>query len=79
MSIEAASQFWDAVNANEEWQEEIRNFTEEDHNNVDYAQGKGYAFTDEEYKQFWSNDKNGELSDFETELVAGGTWWCFWG
>ena len=55
MSIEAASQFWDAVNANEAWQEEIRNFKEED-SIADYAQGKGYSFSDEEYKQVWSNE-----------------------
>ena len=38
---------------------------------VSYAKSKGYEFTDEEYTDFVENDC-GELSEFETELVAGG-------
>ena len=74
MSIEAASQFWDAVSANEEWQGEIRNFTVED-NLVNYAKGKGYAFSDAAWQQYWIENKYGELSEFETEMVAGGGFW----
>ena len=71
MSIEAVAQFREAVNANEEWQEEIRNFGDDD-NMVDFAQGKGHAFTAEEYNQFVEESVDGELSAFEMALVTGG-------
>ena len=71
MSNEAVVQFWDAVNANGEWQEEIRNFGADD-NMVDYAQGKGHAFSVEEFNQYVEEHAEGELSPFEQELVAGG-------
>ena len=51
MSIEAVAQFREGVNANEEWQEEIRNFGDEG-NMVDFANGKGHVFTSEEYNQY---------------------------
>ena len=71
MSIEAVAQFREAVNANEDWQEEIRNFGEEG-NMVDFANGKGHAFTSEEYNDYVGSNAEGELSEFEMELVAGG-------
>ena len=71
MSIEAVAQFREAVNANEEWQEEIRNFGDDD-NMVDFAQSKGHAFTEEEYNQYVAETVEGELSEFELELVVGG-------
>ena len=71
MSIEAVAQFREAVNANEDWQEEIRNFGEEG-NMVDFANGKGHAFTSEEYNEYVGSNVEGELSEFEMELVAGG-------
>ena len=71
MSIEAVAQFREAVNANEDWQEEIRNFGEEA-NMVDFANGKGHAFTSEEYNEYVGSKVEGELSEFEMELVAGG-------
>ena len=64
-------EFREAVNANEEWQEEVRNFGAED-NIVNYASGKGYEFTNDEYSEYVENNTSGELSDFEMELVAGG-------
>ena len=64
-------EFREAVNANEDWQEEVRNFGADD-NIVSYASGKGYEFTQDEYSEYVENDTSGELSDFEMELVAGG-------
>ena len=63
--------FREAVNANEDWQEEVRNFGDDD-NIVNYASRKGYEFTNDEYSEYVENDTSGELSDFEMELVAGG-------
>ena len=64
-------EFREAINANEEWQEEVRNFGDDD-NIVKYASGKGYEFTEDEYSEYVENDTSGELSEFEMELVAGG-------
>ena len=63
--------FREAVNANEDWQEEVRNFGDDD-NIVNYASGKGYEFTENEYSDYMENEISGELSEFEMELVAGG-------
>ena len=63
-------EFREAINANEEWQEEVRNFGDDD-NIVNYASGKGYEFTENEYKEF-VGDLGDELSMFEMELVSGG-------
>ena len=64
-------EFREAINANEEWQEEVRNFGDED-NIVNYASGKGYEFTNDEYSEYVENKSSGKLSEFETELVVGG-------
>ena len=64
-------EFREAINANEDWQEEVRNFGDDD-NIVSYASGKGYEFTNDEYSEYVENDTSGELSEFEMELVAGG-------
>ena len=63
-------EFREAVNANEDWQEEVRNFGADD-NIVNYASGKGYEFTNDEYSEYVEN-LGDELSLFEMELVAGG-------
>ena len=73
MSIEAVAQFCEAVNGNEEWQEEIRNFGAED-NMVDYAKGKGHVFSEQDFNTYVEGQMDGELSEFETELVAGGNY-----
>ena len=64
-------EFREAINTNEEWQEEVRNFGDDD-NIVNYASGKGFEFTKNEYSEYVENNTSGELSDFEMELVAGG-------
>ena len=63
-------EFREAVNANEDWQEEVRNFGADD-SIVKYASGKGYEFTNDEYNEYVEN-LGDELSLFEMELVAGG-------
>ena len=65
-------EFREAINTNEDWQEEVRNFGSDD-DIVSYASGKGYEFTNDEYSEYVENDTSGELSDFEMELVAGGS------
>ena len=64
-------EFREAINANEEWQEEVTNFGDDD-NMVKYASGKGYEFTEDEYSEYVENNTSGELSEFETQLVSGG-------
>ena len=64
-------EFRETVNANEEWQEEVKNFGADD-NIVNYASGKGYEFTEDEYSEYVENNTSGELSLFETQLVSGG-------
>ena len=71
MSKEAINQFREAINGNEEWQEEVRNFGDDD-SMGSYASGKGYDFTSEEYAEYVENNTSDELSLFETEMVAGG-------
>ena len=64
-------EFREAVNSNKDWQEEVRNFGDDD-NIVNYASGKGYEFTEDEYSDYVENNTSGELSEFEMELVSGG-------
>ena len=64
-------EFREAINANEDWQEEVRNFGDDD-NIVNYASGKGYEFTNDEYSEYVEENASGQLSEFEMELVAGG-------
>ena len=63
-------EFREAINGNEDWQEEVKNFGADD-NIVNYASGKGYEFTNDEYSEYVEN-LGDELSLFEMELVAGG-------
>ena len=64
-------EFRKAINTNEDWQEEVRNFGDDD-NIVNFASGKGYEFTENEYSEYMENNISGELSLFETEMVRGG-------
>ena len=63
-------EFREAVNANEDWQEEVRNFGDDD-NIVNYASGKGFDFTEDEYSEYVGN-LGDELSLLKMELVSGG-------
>ena len=60
-------EFRQAINENTEWQEEVRNFGDDD-NVVKFANNKGYEFT-----EYVENNSSGELSLFEMELVSGGS------
>ena len=64
-------EFREAINTNEDWQEEVRNFGDDD-NMVKYASGKGYEFTNDEYGEYIEENTSGELSEFEAQLVSGG-------
>ena len=71
LNMSMVQEFREAINGNEDWQEEVRNFGDND-NIVKYASGKGYEFTKAEYNEYVEENTSGELSDFEMELVAGG-------
>ena len=71
MSVEVVVQFREAVNANGDWQEKIRNFGSDD-TLVSFAKGKGYEFSQEEYDGYVDGNDGAELSEWEMELVAGG-------
>ena len=64
-------EFREAINGNEDWQEEVKNFGADD-NIVNYASGKGYEFTNDEYNEYVKENSSGELSEFEAALVSGG-------
>ena len=70
MSKEAIKQFREAINGNEEWQEEVRNFGDDD-SMATYASSKGFEFTSEEYVEYVEGLQS-ELTEFETEMVVGG-------
>ena len=76
MSKESALKFRDKINASPELQAKVRNA---------FSQGKdlsemvalgaqnGFAFTAEEAQEALAGAGEGELSDFELEMVAGGS------
>ena len=64
-------EFRNELNKNLEWQEEIRNFGNND-SVTQFANGKGYEFTGEDLEAYIENNKDAELSDFEMEMVSGG-------
>ena len=64
-------EFREAVNSNKDWQEEVRNFGDDD-NIVNYASGKGYEFSNDEYNDYVEENSSGELSEFEGALISGG-------
>ena len=70
LNMSKVEEFREAINGNEDWQEEVKNFGADD-NIVNYASGKGYEFTNDEYSEYVEN-LGDELSLFEMELVAGG-------
>ena len=71
LNMSIVQEFREAVNGNEDWQEEVKNFGFDD-DIVSYASGKGYEFTNEEYSEYVEENSSGELSEFEAELVSGG-------
>ena len=63
-------EFRTAINENTEWQEEVRNFGDDD-SMATYASSKGFEFTSEEYVEYVEGLQS-ELTEFETEMVVGG-------
>lgn len=71
MSIEAVVKFRSQVDESESLQESIRDqIAEGNLNLINIGKDHGFEFTEGELKEV--TDK-GELSDFELELVSGGT------
>ena len=75
MSIEQANAFRTFVNENETVQDKIREglAKDESFSLVEVAAEHGYAFTSEEAQTAWDEAQTGELSEFELELIAGGS------
>lgn len=70
MSMDAAKKFRAHVDANEELQDSIRDqMSEGSLNLINIGKEHGFEFSDAELKEITDQ---GELSDFELELVSGG-------
>ncbi|MDF1662877.1 MAG: Nif11-like leader peptide family RiPP precursor [Planctomycetota bacterium] len=70
MTIEAATKFRAHVDANQDLQDSIRDqMADGNLNLINIGKEHGFEFTDEELKEITDQ---GELSDFELELVSGG-------
>ena len=74
MSKETVLQFRQAVNANEQLQDAIRN-AGASLDVVAFAREQGYAFTEEELQSV-TEEAEDALTDFELEMVAGGGGRC---
>ena len=71
MSIEQAQAFRTFVNENESVQHKIREATCQENWNVpSLAVEHGYTFTAQEAQSAWDLEKEGELTDFELEVVG---------
>ena len=74
MSLEQANAFRDYVAQNEDVQKEIRSALMTESAKVSEIAAKhGFSFTSEEGEQAWETAQENELSDFELDMVAGGT------
>ena len=67
--------FRKAVNDDESMQEELVAMGV-DLNVPEFAATKGFNFTEEEYATYLDSNINGELSEFEASMVAGGNNGC---
>ena len=73
MSIEQADAFRTFVNENESVQQQIRQASADGGPSLsDLAAKHGYEFTAEEAQSSWNAAQEGELSEFDLEMVAGG-------
>ena len=74
MSLEQANAFRDYVSQNEGVQKEIRSALMTESAKVSEIAAKhGFTFTSEEGQQAWASAQDNELSDFELDMVAGGS------
>jgi len=74
MSVDQAHAFRDYVSKNEDVQKEIRSALMTESAKVSEIAAKhGFNFTSEEVEQAWEAAQENELSDFELDMVAGGS------
>ena len=74
MSLDQANAFRDYVSQNEDVQKEIRSALMTESAKVSEIAAKhGFTFTSEEGEQAWESAQDNELSDFELDMVAGGS------
>ena len=74
MSLDQANAFRDYVAQNDEVQREIRSTLMTESAKVsEIASKHGFTFTSEEGQQAWETAQDNELSDFELDMVAGGS------
>ena len=74
MSLDQANAFRDYVSQNEDVQKEIRSALMTETAKVSEIAAKhGFTFTSEEGQQAWESAQDNELSDFELDMVAGGS------
>ena len=75
MSLEQANAFRDYVAQNEDVQKEIRSALMTESAKVSEIAAKhGFTFTSEEGQQAWESAQDNELSDFELDMVSGGSY-----
>ena len=71
MSVEQAHAFRTFVNENESVQHKFREVAREENWNLpSLAAEHGYTFTAQEAQSAWDQEKEGELTDFELEVVG---------
>ena len=74
MSLDQANAFRDYVAQNDDVQREIRSALMTESAKVSEIAAKhGFSFTSEEGEQAWESAQENELSDFELDMVAGGS------
>ena len=74
MSLDQANAFRDYVSQNEDVQREIRSALMTESTKVsEIASKHGFTFTSEEAEQAWDAAQDNELSDFELDMVSGGS------
>ena len=74
MSLDQANAFRDYVAQNEDVQKEIRSALMTESAKISEIAAKhGFSFTSEEGEQAWESAQDNELSDFELDMVAGGS------
>ena len=74
MSFDQANAFRDYVSQNGDVQKEIRSALMTESAKVSEIAAKhGFTFTSEEGEQAWASAQDNELSDFELDMVSGGS------
>ena len=75
MSLDQANAFRDYVAQNDDVQREIRSALMTESAKIsEIAAKRGFTFTWEEGELAWEAAQGNELSDFELDMVAGGTY-----